>query len=149
MVDVSGKTATRRLAQVEGYLCLSSEAVIALEKDALAKGDPFTVAKIAGILGAKRTSELIPLCHPLPIEHVEMTFQLQPQFERIRVLAETVTTSKTGIELEAFTAATVALLSLYDMIKAVDPAASITGVRLLKKTGGKSIYAKEKTCALP
>ncbi len=142
MVDVSGKTATCRRATVEGFLHISQAALHALKNKNLKKGDPFTVAKLAGILAAKRTADLIPLCHPLPIEHVDVSFELLSSTRRIRACAQTTTTAKTGIELEAFTAVSLALLTLYDMIKAVDPAACITGIRLVQKTGGKSTFKR-------
>lgn len=140
MVNVGGKTATARQATVEGFLQLSGKAFRALTSKSLKKGDAFTVAKIAGLLAAKRTADLIPLCHPLPLEHADVAFTLMPKKNSVRVQAQTATTAKTGIELEAFVAASLALLALYDMIKAVDPAATITGIRLMDKTGGKTPF---------
>lgn len=152
MVDVSRKLPTARQARVEGHLQLSNEAFAALRQQTLAKGEPYTVAKIAGVQAAKRTAELIPLCHPLPMEHVEITFTSDANAQAIRVIAETRATAKTGVEMEAFTAAAAALLSLYDMIKAVDPSATITGLRLLEKTGGTHGFHRdtpEDACARP
>ena len=142
MVDVSAKAPTRRQARVQAVIRMSPEAFEAIRRESLKKGDPFTVAKIAGLQAAKRTSELIPLCHPLPIEHLEMAFEPQAATRTIRLIASATTTAKTGIELEAFVAAAIGALALYDMIKAVDPAAAITDVQLLKKRGGKQMFTR-------
>lgn len=142
MVDVGLKVATHRDAQVSCCMQLSAEAMDAVNRNALAKGDAFTVAKIAGIQAAKRTAELIPLCHPLPIDHLEVTFASDPEARAIRVTAFASTTAKTGIEMEAFVAASVAALALYDMVKAVDPGATITDVQLMRKTGGKQAFQR-------
>ena len=136
MIDVSAKPPTRRQARVHAVIRLSPEAFEAIRQQSLKKGDPFTVAKIAGIHAAKRTSELIPLCHPLPIEHVDIRFDAEATRRAIRVEVRVTTTAKTGIEMEAFVAAAIASLTLYDMVKAVDPAATITDLQLLRKTGG-------------
>jgi cyclic pyranopterin phosphate synthase len=136
MVDVSAKAPTPRQAQAQAVIRLSPEAFEAIQQQALKKGDPFTVATIAGIQAAKRTSELIPLCHPLPIEHLDVAYEPDATAHAIRVVARAVTTAKTGIEMEAFVAASVASLALYDMVKAVDPGATISDLRLLRKTGG-------------
>ena len=146
MVDVGAKMPTRREARVGCVVRLSAEAMRAIREHGLAKGDAFTVAKIAGIQAAKRTAELIPLCHPLPIEHIEITFEPDVKTNEIAITACTSTTAKTGIELEAFTAASVAALALYDMIKAVDPAATITDLQLLSKTGGKQPFMRSARC---
>ena len=140
MVDVSQKVLTRRQAQVQCLLHLTPEAFRAVQGQALLKGDPFTVAKIAGIQAAKRTAELIPLCHPLPIEHLEIQFEPNASTHTIRLTAQTTTTAKTGIELEAFIAAAIGAIALYDMVKALDPAATITDLRLMHKTGGKGLF---------
>ena len=142
MVDVSAKAHARRQAQVQAVIMLSPEAFEAIQQQSLKKGDPFTVAKIAGIQAAKRTAELIPLCHPLPIEHLEITFEPDATAHRIRLVAQTTTTAKTGIEMEAFVAASVAALALYDMVKAVDPSATITDLHLLRKTGGTQPFTR-------
>lgn len=142
MVDVSAKQPTHRRARVQCVVHLSREAFEAIQAGALAKGDAFTVAKIAGIQAAKRTAELIPLCHPLPIEQVEITFEPDAVLCSIRIIAQTTTTAKTGIELEAFTAAAMAALALYDMVKAVDPAARITDLELVSKTGGAQPFKR-------
>ncbi len=149
MVDVSAKAPTTRRATVEGGIRLSPEAFDAIQQQTLEKGDPLTVAKIAAIQAAKRTAELIPLCHPLPIEHVDVRFALEPATHTIRIVCETTTTAKTGIEMEAFVAVSVAALSLYDMVKAVDPSAIICEMRLCHKTGGKQPYRREASCVRP
>lgn len=136
MVDVGDKAATRRQAVATGRIAMSAEA-LALVRDASAnKGDVLAVARVAGIMAAKRTAELIPLCHPLPLSKV--TIDLDATDTGVTVTATCATTGQTGVEMEALTAATVALLTVYDMVKAVDKAMTIDGVRLLTKTGGKS-----------
>ena len=142
MVDVSAKAPTRRHAEVQSVIHLSPEAFKAIRQQALVKGDPLTVAKIAGMQAAKRTDELIPLAHPLPIEHLEITFEPDATTHTIRLVAQATTTAKTGIELEAFVAAAIGALALYDMVKAVDPAATITDLQLLRKTGGKQGFQR-------
>jgi cyclic pyranopterin phosphate synthase len=144
MVDVSAKAPTRRQARVQAVITLSHEAFEAIQARALVKGDAFTVATIAGIQAAKRTAELIPLCHPLPVEQVEVAFEPDAARSSIRVIAQTTTTAKTGIEMEAFTAAAVAALTLYDMVKAIDPSATITDLCLLRKTGGKQGFQRDQ-----
>ena len=145
MIDVSAKAPARRQAHVQAVINLSPEAFEAIQQQRLSKGDPFTVAKIAGIQAAKRTAELIPLCHPLPIDHLDLTFDPDPTTQTIRVMAMARTTAKTGIEMEAFLAAAVASLTLYDMVKAVDPAATITDLQLLRKTGGKCLFDRRSS----
>ncbi|VVM04425.1 cyclic pyranopterin monophosphate synthase MoaC [Methylacidimicrobium tartarophylax] len=131
MVRVTGKADQNRRAVAEGFLQLAPETVEKLRRQALPKGDVLTVAQVAGILGAKKTAELIPLCHLLPLHHVEVG--LTPERDRIRIVAAAETVGKTGVEMEALTAVVVAALTLYDMCKAVDKGMSIEGVRLLKK----------------
>ena len=143
MIDVSRKPPTRRVARVQCVLRLSREAFRIVQRRRLFKGDPFTVAKIAGIQAAKRTTELIPLCHPLPIEHLDLSFELHARTRTIRVVTVATTTAKTGIEMEAFVAAAIASLTLYDMLKAVDPATSMTDLQLMKKTGGTHEFSRE------
>ena len=133
MVNVSAKTTTRRSAVVGAVLRLSAETFEAIQAQRLVKGDAFTVAKIAGIQAAKQTANLIPLCHPLPIEHLDVTFTPERSTQTIRLEAQAMTTAKTGIEMEAFVAAAVAALTLYDMVKAVDPAATISELKLIRK----------------
>lgn len=149
MVDVAAKRPSRRRAVVEATVRLSPEACRALSEQTLAKGDAFTVAKVAALQAAKRTDELIPLCHPLPIEHADVTFEAEPVKGRVRIRASVTTTAKTGIEMEAFVAATVGALAIYDMVKAMDPAAAISRVRLISKTGGRQPYQREPACAQP
>lgn len=142
MVNVAAKEPAFRQALAEGSIVLSATAFEAIQQQALKKGDPFTVAKLAGISAAKRTDELIPLCHSLPLEHIEIVFEPDPCTCTIHVMCKTATTAKTGIEMEAMMAVSVALLALYDMVKAVDPSATLTGLRLLRKTGGKAGYSR-------
>lgn len=143
MVDVSAKRATRRQARVQTVIRLSPEAFDALQHQTLVKGDAFTVAKIAGLQAAKRTADLIPLCHPLPIEHLELVCEPDAATHTIRLVASATTTAKTGIELEAFVAAAIGAVSLYDMVKAIDPYATITDLQLLSKTGGTHPFRRE------
>lgn len=134
MVDVSDKTPTERTATAEGFLHLSQDHLEAL--DSLPKGDPFTVAKVGAILAAKRTDELIPLCHTLPLSHVDVSFAVQDDGVSIRATAKT--NARTGVEMEALTAVSAAALILFDMLKAVGSGMIIQSVRLIEKTGGKS-----------
>ncbi|QHC70506.1 cyclic pyranopterin monophosphate synthase MoaC [Rathayibacter sp. VKM Ac-2801] len=136
MVDVSAKEVTARTAVAEGYVETSPEVVRLLEQGELPKGEALGVARIAGILGAKATSTLIPLCHPLALDGVDV--DLEPQDGRVRIEARVRTTGRTGVEMEALTAVSVAALTVYDMIKAVDRGAAITGIRVLAKAGGRS-----------
>jgi cyclic pyranopterin phosphate synthase len=137
MVDVSAKAPTRRRARVQAVVHLSEAAFEAVQRGGMDKGDPITVARLAGIQAAKRTDELIPLCHPLPLEHVAVACEPDAATRTIRIVVETVTTAKTGIEVEAFVATAIASVALYDMVKAVDPLATITDLQLLEKTGGR------------
>jgi cyclic pyranopterin monophosphate synthase len=136
MVDVSGKEVTARSATATGTVLLSAEAVAALRDGTVPKGDAIAVARIAGIQGAKRTPDLIPLCHPIGLHAVSVDLEVLDHGVRISCTARTA--DRTGIEMEALTAVSVSALALIDMIKAVDPAAVITDVRLEEKTGGKS-----------
>lgn len=136
MVDISGKAVTARTAIAEGHIAMSVEALSAVRDATAVKGDVLAVARIAGITAAKKTADLIPLCHPLPLTSVAVDFTLEDGGVRVEATAST--TWGTGVEMEAMTAASVALLTIYDMVKAVDKAMVISGVRLLKKTGGKS-----------
>jgi cyclic pyranopterin phosphate synthase len=138
MVDVSAKPATARMARAEGRIRMSAEALRAIRDNALAKGDVLAVARVAGIQAAKRTAELIPLCHPLPLTDVQVRFTLDDALPGVRCEAEARTVAATGVEMEAVTAVSVALLTVYDMAKSVDKAMTIEGVRLLEKSGGKS-----------
>ena len=136
MVDVGGKPSTERRAVAEGRILASPDALTALSEGSLAKGDALAVARVAGIMAAKRTADLIPLCHPLALSAVAVELAIEP--DGVRVTATVRTVGPTGVEMEALTATTGALLSLYDMMKAVDRAMTITGVRLIEKTGGRS-----------
>ena len=134
MVDVSGKPATRREATASAFVSLSAEVLAALPNNP--KGNPLEIARIAGIQAAKRTSDLIPLCHPLPLSFVDVTAQVQPGGVELRSTAAT--TAGTGVEMEALTAVTIAALTIYDMCKALDKGIAIRNVQLESKSGGKS-----------
>jgi cyclic pyranopterin phosphate synthase len=136
MVDVSAKATTPREAVAAGAIRLSREAALAIAQGLVKKGDVLAVARVAGILAAKKTADLIPLCHPLPLSAVSIDFDLAD--ESICVTATARTTGQTGVEMEALTAVSVALLTIYDMAKAIDKSMTIGDIRLLSKTGGKS-----------
>ncbi len=136
MVDVSGKAVTQRTATASGRISMNAQALEAVRTSALAKGDALSVARIAGIMAAKRTSDLIPLCHPLPITKVNVEFSFEEKAITVTVTVRVA--GQTGVEMEAMTATSVALLTLYDMGKALDKAMVIDTVRLLEKQGGKS-----------
>lgn len=136
MVDISAKAATVREATAEGCITMSPEALITIKAGAVQKGDVLATARIAGIMAAKKTSELIPLCHPLMLSKVSVDFEFEPTSIRVTALARL--TGQTGVEMEALTAATIALLTIYDMAKAIDKNMVIGDVRLLSKSGGKS-----------
>jgi cyclic pyranopterin monophosphate synthase len=136
MVDVSGKDVTARTARASGRVLLSAEAVAALRSRQVPKGDALAVARIAGIQGAKKTPDLIPLCHPIGLHGV--TVDLTVTDEGVDITAVTRTADRTGVEMEALTSVSVAALALIDMVKAIDPAAVITDVRVDEKAGGKS-----------
>jgi len=137
MVDVSGKTPTTREAVAEAVVIMSPE-TLALAQGGAAKGDVLGVARLAGIMGAKRTADLIPLCHPLPLDKVSVDLVADLALPGVRITATARTTGRTGVEMEALTAASVAALTVYDMLKAAQKDMRIEGIRLLKKTGGKS-----------
>ena len=136
MVDISAKPASRRMAVTEGFITIAAETLARIVANSLAKGDVIAAARIAGIMAAKRTADLIPLCHPLPIDAVNVDIIVEPT--GIRVTASVVTTHGTGVEMEALTATSVALLTIYDMAKASDRGMVISGIRLLRKSGGRS-----------
>ena len=136
MVDVSAKADTVREAKAEGRIAMTAVALDAIKAGSAKKGDVLATARIAGIMAAKKTSELIPLCHPLMLSKISVDFAFEA--DAIRVTALVRLTGQTGVEMEAMTAVSVALLTIYDMAKAVDKAMVIGGVRLLSKTGGKS-----------
>lgn len=136
MVDVSGKAPTARTASAEVWVVLPAEARAALEAGTSPKGDPLTVARLAGLAGSKKTADLIVLCHPIPVTGADVRVTLEPQ--GVHIVTTVKTTAPTGVEMEALTAASVAALNVYDMLKAASKAIEITGLRLLSKTGGKS-----------
>jgi cyclic pyranopterin phosphate synthase len=136
MVDVGGKPATARSATATGRIRMSAEALVAVRDGSGPKGDVLAAARIAGIMAAKKTGELIPLCHPLSLDTVRVDFVFED--DGVRATATASLSGKTGVEMEAMTATCVALLTIYDMAKALDKAMMIEGVRLLEKTGGKS-----------
>ncbi|MDH4225926.1 MAG: cyclic pyranopterin monophosphate synthase MoaC [Deltaproteobacteria bacterium] len=138
MVDVGHKEITRRTATASAVISISPLLVQTLQAATLAKGDAFTVAKTAAILAAKQTGSLIPMCHPLPLDVVEVRFDLDETKSEVRVEATAKTTAKTGVEMEAMVAVSVAALTFYDMCKSVDKAMVIRRVHLVRKTGGKS-----------
>ncbi len=134
MVDVSEKPLTKRTARAEAFVRISADVLAKIPENP--KGNPLEVARIAGIAAAKRTWELIPLCHPLLLTHADVTATIEA--DGVRIVAEAATTGPTGVEMEALTAASVAALTVYDMTKALDKSIEIGGIRLLEKTGGKS-----------
>ena len=136
MVDVGGKPVTVRTATASGFVRMSRETISAINEHRTPKGDPLETARIAGIMAAKRTSELIPLCHPLPLSHADV--ELKVESDGVRILSTVRTEAKTGVEMEAMVAASVAALTIYDMCKALDKGIVIEEVRLESKTGGKS-----------
>ena len=138
MVDVGDKEESRRTAVAEGTIRMSRGTLDALEAGRTPKGDPLLVAQLAGIGGAKRTSDLIPLCHPLPLTSVDVELAVDGELPGVRAVARARVTGRTGVEMEALTAVTVSLLTVYDMLKAVDRDMRIEGVRLLEKSGGRS-----------
>jgi cyclic pyranopterin phosphate synthase len=136
MVDTTGKARTARRAVASARVLMSAETVAALRAGRTPKGDPLEAARIAGVMAAKRTSDLIPLCHPLPLTHADVRAELRD--DGVYLEAEAATDAQTGVEMEALTAAAVAALTVYDMCKAVEKGMTITDVRLEEKTGGKS-----------
>ena len=143
MVDVSGKASTARIAVAESYIRLSRPTMSLLRKGRLPKGNALETARLAGILAAKHTPDLIPLCHPLLLTHVNV--DAEPRRDGVRFLATVSCTGSTGVEMEALTAAAVAALTLYDMVKAVEKGATIERVQLIEKSGGKSgLYRRGK-----
>ena len=143
MVDVGPKVATQRLAVVRCEVCMKPETLELLHAEALKKGDAFTVAKTAGILAAKKTPDLIPLCHSLALDHIDIDFTDRKEGDGVLIEVQVKSFSKTGVEMEAFTAASIAALTIYDMAKAVDPAMVITNIHLVRKKGGKSGFEEE------
>lgn len=138
MVDIGQKEMTTRIAVTTGYIDMLAETLALIKSGEHKKGDVLSIARIAGIMASKRTAELIPLCHPLPITHVELNFTADTENNRIYCHTLVKTNGQTGVEMEALTATQIALLTIYDMCKAVDRGMSINQVRLEKKSGGKS-----------
>ena len=138
MVDVGDKSVTQRRAVAEGRICMQASTLQLILAGGAKKGDVLGVARIAGIMAAKKTAELIPLCHPLALTKVNIDLTPQPEDNAVHCLATVHTSGQTGVEMEALTAVQITLLTIYDMCKAVDKGMSMEGVRLLEKTGGKS-----------
>ena len=138
MVDVSEKAHTDRIAVAEGYVRMTPETLDMITEGRAKKGDVLSVARLAGIMGAKKTSELIPLCHPLPITKVALELSADPERPGVRVEATVKTSGQTGVEMEALTAVATACLTIYDMVKAVEKGMVIEDIRLVLKDGGKS-----------
>jgi cyclic pyranopterin phosphate synthase len=136
MVDVSTKVVSERTAQAEGAVRMSREAFDLVAADGLAKGDVLSVAEVAGTMGAKRTGDLVPLCHPLSLDLIQVEARLEPELPGVRITAAAKATGRTGVEMEALTAVAVACLTVYDMVKAVDRGMVIEDVRLTSKSGG-------------
>jgi len=136
MVDVGGKPETARAAVAEGAVRMSREAFELVQRHAVAKGDVLATAELGGTMGAKRTGELIPLCHPVVLDHVAVSAALAPELPGVRITASAKAVGRTGVEMEALTAVAVACLTVYDMVKAVDRSMTIEHVRLVEKTGG-------------
>ncbi|WP_171167956.1 cyclic pyranopterin monophosphate synthase MoaC [Ruegeria sp. HKCCA0370] len=138
MVDVSDKEVTDRVAVAEGYIRMAPETFEIISEGRAKKGDVLGIARLAGIMGAKKTPDLIPLCHPLPVTKVAVELTLDPDLPGVRIQATVKTSGQTGVEMEALTAVSTAALTVYDMTKAVDKAMEIGGIRVLLKDGGKS-----------
>lgn len=138
MVDVSGKDVTDRIAVAEGAVRMSLETLTLITEGRAKKGDVLSVARLAGIMAAKKTSDLIPLCHPLPITKVALELTADPVLPGVRIEATVKTSGQTGVEMEALTAVSIAALTVYDMVKAVEKSMVIDGIRLILKDGGKS-----------
>ena len=138
MVDVSGKEITHRVAVAEGTISVSREAMDAIKGNKVKKGDVLTVSQVAGIMGTKRTPDLIPMCHPLSLTNAELTFEVDDEACKIKAICRAVTDGKTGVEMEALTGVSTALLTIYDMCKAIDKRMVISEIHLVSKEGGKS-----------
>ena len=138
MVDVSEKAVTKRRAIAQGEIKMSQQTLDTIEAGNAPKGDVLATARLAGIMAAKQTSQLIPLCHGLPLQNVQVTLTADPELPGYHICAEAVTTAQTGVEMEALTAVSVSALTLYDMAKALEKSMTIQGIQLVEKTGGKS-----------
>ena len=144
MVDVSGKEPTNRFARASGVIRMKPETLAAIQGNSLEKGDVISVAKVAGVLAAKRTAELVPLCHPLPLTNVQVVITPDESLPGLRCEATARTIGRTGVEMEAITAVAISLVTVYDMAKAIDREMSITDICLLEKTGGRSGHWKRR-----
>ncbi len=142
MVDITSKKNSKRKSSAQGFIIVSKKALKAITADNLEKGDLFNTARIAGIIAAKKTSELIPLCHPLSISKIDIYFNIKD--DGIEVVTNVSIEGKTGVEMEALTATSIACLTIYDMIKSIDKESEITSIRLISKSGGKSGNWKRK-----
>jgi len=142
MVDITSKKNSKRKSSAQGFIVVSKETLKSIKTDNLEKGDLFNTARIAGILAAKKTSELIPLCHPLSISKIDINFNIKDN--GIEVITSVSIEGKTGVEMEALTATSIACLTIYDMIKSIDKESEITSIRLISKSGGKSGNWKRK-----
>ncbi len=140
MVDISPKPVTARMARAGGFVEMNPETIRLIREKLIPKGNVFEVAKIAGIMAAKKTHELIPMCHPLPLHFIDVGFQIDEGSNRVMISSEVRLEAKTGAEMEALTAVSVAALTIYDMCKAVDKTMTIRDITLLSKTGGKSDF---------
>jgi cyclic pyranopterin phosphate synthase len=138
MVDVGGKPSSERAAIAEGYIVMQPSTLALILEGGHKKGDVLGIARIAGIMASKRAPDLIPLCHPLALTHVDVRLEPQPERQRVRCQATVKTTGPTGVEIEALAAVQIALLTIYDMCKAVDRGMCLEGTRLLEKSGGRS-----------
>lgn len=136
MVDVGAKPESERLAVADGWVVMQSQTLQLIQEGSIKKGDVLTIARIAGIMGAKHTSDLIPLCHPIALSHIDVVLSLDESRSAVHIKASTRTIGKTGVEMEALTAVMIAALTIYDMAKAVDRSMRIEGIRLLEKRGG-------------
>ena len=138
MVDVSGKPESQRLAIAKGLVKMQAATFERINEGQIAKGDVFAVAQLAGIMAAKKTSSLIPLCHPIPIDEVKIDFELDGKNSAVAITTTVRSTGRTGVEMEALTATAVTALTIYDMVKGIDRGARIDNIRLVHKSGGKS-----------
>jgi cyclic pyranopterin phosphate synthase len=138
MVDIGNKPDTSRLAIAKGEIVMREETLALIETDSVAKGDVLGVSQLAGVMGAKRTAELIPLCHPLPLNQINVDFEIDHQLPGVIITATAKTIGKTGVEMEALTAVSIAALTIYDMAKAVERTMRIQNIRLVEKSGGSS-----------
>lgn len=146
MVDVSKKAVTRRIARASGSLTMSQDALDLLASGRLPKGDALSVGRVAGVQAAKETPRLLPLCHPLPLDHVVIDAEIDPHLPGVRVTAEVIVTARTGAEMEALVAVSGALLAIYDMAKSVDRSMTLSAIRLEEKSGGASgTYVREQS----